>query len=393
MQENQDHMTRKNHFAASCDEVEGITTRERSGWLKARRLGIGGSDVATILGVNPYASPLSLWVEKTATEEPDDSSAEVALWGSLFEPAIVKEYSARSGRRCVYGGRLLRSKNAPHHQVTLDAVQTRKPPPWAKGPGVGECKMTGFAERYEEDLPPEVQVQIQWELYVTGAQWGTCFWLPVPERKLQWVDVAPHPAFQEVMIERVDAFWRLVKTGVPPQPDGSEASMLALRKMYPDHNDEVIRISGAKDICDEYERIGAAIKMLESRKSEIKNVLASTIREAQYAVLDDGRYWGTATYQPRKETCPHCAEVIRERGGYRTYTLRQPRKKAFPEPVAVRQLEMPQTDQLLEGQLRESLELVANDGKDVSYLSGEDFAADAKRANDAAADSKTGTES
>lgn len=367
---------RKNHFEAACIDT-GIRSRSRVEWLKARRLGIGGSDVATILGVNPYESPLSLWVEKTATEEPDETSAEVALWGTLFEPAIVKEYSHRTGRRVVSGGALLQSKNSPHHRVTLDGIQTRRIPSWAKGPGVAECKMTGLSERYEEDLPPEVQVQIQWELYVTGATWGTCLWLPVPERKLQWVDVEPHLPFQEMMVERVDEFWQRVRSNSPPDPDGSHASTLALRKMYPDHNDEVIRITGAASICDEYERNKAAIKLLENRQGEIKNALASTIRDAQYAVLDDGRYVGTATYKPLEKRCQHCSEVISRRDGYRTYTLRQPRKKPFPEAVASRELRLPDSDDLV-AQLEESIALVANE------TTGETV--------EAAPDSKTGTE-
>ena len=38
---------------------------ERDAWLQERSKGIGGSDVATVLGLNPYKTPLSLWEEKT----------------------------------------------------------------------------------------------------------------------------------------------------------------------------------------------------------------------------------------------------------------------------------------------------------------------------------------
>ena len=37
----------------------------RDEWLKERTKGIGGSDVSTILGLNPYKTPLQLWEEKT----------------------------------------------------------------------------------------------------------------------------------------------------------------------------------------------------------------------------------------------------------------------------------------------------------------------------------------
>ena len=37
----------------------------RDDWLKARKQGLGSSDAATALGLNPYQSPLALWLEKT----------------------------------------------------------------------------------------------------------------------------------------------------------------------------------------------------------------------------------------------------------------------------------------------------------------------------------------
>lgn len=36
---------------------------ERDTWLQERSKGIGGSDVATVLGLNPYKTPLKLWEE------------------------------------------------------------------------------------------------------------------------------------------------------------------------------------------------------------------------------------------------------------------------------------------------------------------------------------------
>ncbi|TGY23723.1 endonuclease, partial [Enterococcus hirae] len=34
-------------------------------WFEDRKRGIGGSDVATVLGLNKYKSPYQLWLEKT----------------------------------------------------------------------------------------------------------------------------------------------------------------------------------------------------------------------------------------------------------------------------------------------------------------------------------------
>lgn len=46
----------------------------RAEWLEERKKGIGGSDAATILGLNPYKSNVDLWEEKTGRKESEDIS-------------------------------------------------------------------------------------------------------------------------------------------------------------------------------------------------------------------------------------------------------------------------------------------------------------------------------
>lgn len=47
-------------------------TREQ--WLEERKKGIGGSDAATILGLNPYKTSIDLWEEKTGRKDTEDIS-------------------------------------------------------------------------------------------------------------------------------------------------------------------------------------------------------------------------------------------------------------------------------------------------------------------------------
>lgn len=43
-------------------------------WLETRKNGIGGSDAATVLGLNPYKTNIQLWEEKTRRREAEDIS-------------------------------------------------------------------------------------------------------------------------------------------------------------------------------------------------------------------------------------------------------------------------------------------------------------------------------
>ena len=47
-----------------------ISTKElpREDWLQIRKQGIGSSDAAAAVGLNPYKSRLELWMEKTGRD-------------------------------------------------------------------------------------------------------------------------------------------------------------------------------------------------------------------------------------------------------------------------------------------------------------------------------------
>ena len=60
-----------------------ISTKElpREDWLEVRKQGIGSSDAAAAVGLNPYKSQLELWLEKTGRDtglpktDPDDEES------------------------------------------------------------------------------------------------------------------------------------------------------------------------------------------------------------------------------------------------------------------------------------------------------------------------------
>lgn len=70
-------------------------------WLLDRLKGIGGSDVATILGLNQYKSVYQLWLEKTGQVELKDTESEPAYWGNVLEEVVAKEFQERTGKKFV----------------------------------------------------------------------------------------------------------------------------------------------------------------------------------------------------------------------------------------------------------------------------------------------------
>ena len=313
---------------------------ERAEWLRARRRGLGGSDAAAILGLDPYTSALEVYADKVTDFEPDESQHEAARWGRIFERPILNEYGKRREAELVGGGELLRSRRHPFLLVTLDDVQLA--PDGPDSPGIVDCKTTRMGWRYADELPAEVQVQLQVYMMVTGTVWGTCVWLPFPERVLQWIDVFPNEAFQEVLLAKLAEFWERVQRRDPPPPDHTESTRKALQRLYPNDSGKVVQVPGPEAIAllDARADCQLHIKAAEKRKAEIDNQLRATIEGETFATLDDGRYWSLRHRAESERRCGHCNEVIERKAAHRRLHvsghLKKP--KLFDEPVATRQL-------------------------------------------------------
>lgn len=76
----------------------------REDWLEVRKNGIGGSDAAAAVGLNPYKSCLELWLEKTNRDanlpkpDPDDTT-EPVFWGHVLEPIVAASYTKQTSNQ------------------------------------------------------------------------------------------------------------------------------------------------------------------------------------------------------------------------------------------------------------------------------------------------------
>ena len=73
-----------------------MNEQQRAEWLEGRRKGIGGSDVAAVLGISPYKTPLDVWNDKLGLSD-DHEQSEGAYWGTTLEDTVAKEFQKRTG--------------------------------------------------------------------------------------------------------------------------------------------------------------------------------------------------------------------------------------------------------------------------------------------------------
>lgn len=90
----------------------------REEWLKAREKGIGASDAACILGLNPWKSNIELWEEKTGRRKAPDIGAKPAVQYGKEAEALLRSLFAL---------------DYPQYRVTYDEygmIATRPDEPW-----------------------------------------------------------------------------------------------------------------------------------------------------------------------------------------------------------------------------------------------------------------------
>ena len=115
----------------------------REDWLSVRKYGIGGSDAAAAVGLNPYTSPLELWLDKTGRADgmprpdPDDTTSPT-YWGTLLEPIVAASYTKQTGNRVRRVNAVLRHPTIPFMLANLDREIVG-----AREAQILECKTAG----------------------------------------------------------------------------------------------------------------------------------------------------------------------------------------------------------------------------------------------------------
>jgi len=224
-------------FPSGATVILGPNPTE-SDWHAARTTGIGGSDIAAICGLNPYTSPLEVWLRKTGQFVPrreDPVLDEAAEMGHLLEPIVATRFIAKTGLYAAEGPGTLRHPAGPWvanlDRVTIEDGQ----------PGVVEIKTrSSYALQDWLDEPPtDVQIQTQWYLGVTGWQFAYTATLIGGQRTI--IHRLDRDDQMIADLHGIGAeFWGWVESGTRPPLDGSHATGQLLDRLHAHSTRDVV---------------------------------------------------------------------------------------------------------------------------------------------------------
>jgi putative phage-type endonuclease len=133
-------------------------------WLALRKDGLGASDMAAVMGVSPYATPYSLYLEKRG-EGPERKVGAAANRGVLLEDAVATFYELERGVKLRKSNGVVRLKAEPRFFASLDRTIAGEPK------GIVEIKTSASPRWSMWPVPPEVVIQTTWQMGIVGADW------------------------------------------------------------------------------------------------------------------------------------------------------------------------------------------------------------------------------
>ena len=312
-----------------------MTNEQRAAWLEGRRTGIGGSDVAAVLGLNPWKTPLDVWDDKLGLSE-DKGMSEPAYWGTVLEDTVAKEFQLRTGMKVQKVSHqfvdpecdsmianidraIINREIAKKVRPLLDVEEIER---YANITGVERPINTDIAFeaktahaftadlwgpsqeleikqnniKTEHVIPLYYETQIQWYcgilklrgMYLAVLIGGSDF-------RMYWIDARPD-VFQ-VIKEKCSAFWNNhVLTKTPPEPINIEDVL----KLYGRSNGKSIEAQGDLAInYGEYARLNGEIKELKKQQDAVKARIAIGMKDNEILTLD-GKKVLTYKTQSRK---------------------------------------------------------------------------------------------
>jgi putative phage-type endonuclease len=307
----------------------------RTEWLMARKSGLGGSDVASIAGLNKYSSALQVFIDKTEplSEVEDGPISEAAEWGNRNEPTIRQKFRENHPEWKVQQSHVMwQSVEHPFMLANVDGLVFDPKRGW----GILEIKTASewLSDDWgEEEAPENYVIQLMHYLKVLNLQWGI-FAVLIGGNRYKEFYVERDEELIEALVEIEKDFWENhVLANVAPDPSYNDGDLLA--GLFPSSTalpeDEILELEDSTiELINELDELKVQEKEMKKRKAEIENLLKKKMGEHQVGMVEERK----VTWKPSRsfsETELEKAEPELYKEFAETTVNKAKFKKAYPK--------------------------------------------------------------
>lgn len=260
----------------SMQALRMVSTEDMSHdeWLEQRKKGIGGSEVAAIVGLSRFKSAYSVFLDKIGELPPIEDNPKMKA-GRVLEPVIADWFTDETGIKVQEQKWIFQHSQYPFMLANIDR--------WVPGENAGlEIKNTSEYNRQDwfdgltEIIPVEYQLQSNHYMAVTNAdKWYVA--VLIGGWDFQWRVIERDEQLIKNLITIEQNFWdNHVLANVPPQVGSQDTDLLS--NAFPRSNGSTMEISEAyyelvKNLLDAKSQHELAKVNYEEAKNRIKQLM------------------------------------------------------------------------------------------------------------------------
>lgn len=283
------------------------TDTGRDAFLAERRKGIGGSDVAPLLGIEPRKTPFQLWREKSGHDAGGAGKASAARRGRFLEAAILDRYAKAM--------QLASMEVGVHHEADGGWRRGNQD---ARAIGVDGLRRTVEAKSvnhnvfrlewgnpWTDEVPDRALCQGLWYASLDNADIVDFAVLVIPDdpdevlgltaeevaaiSKFHVYQAPRNQRVEDIIVERARAFWfDHVEAGVAPPLSNTDD----LDLQFPSH------LAGAHkpaepvlELIREYAEVGDVEKAAKKRREYLRERILLYAEGSEYLAAPNGDPW------------------------------------------------------------------------------------------------------
>lgn len=264
-------------FGAECvGEFEANTPE----WHELRKSGIGGSDVAAIVGVSKWTSAYALWAQKSGLIPDDFSDSEAMEWGRILEPVIRKKFADKHPEwEIIETDATFRSPKHPWMLANVDGLIDFGNNEW----GVLEIKTAAYEDDWAYGVPRYYETQVRHYMRVFGLKRAFVAVL-FHGSSYKEFEIVANDFLDNADFDLMQQFWNSVQSGTAPDWDGALATYEAVRMMHPDIEDATVELG---DLGMHLFNAVTDFDAAQTKLNELKSRTLDALGSAKYGVVDE----------------------------------------------------------------------------------------------------------
>jgi putative phage-type endonuclease len=275
-------------------KLVGVFESGTSAWHEARAYSIGGSEIGTIMGLNPWESAYALWAKKTGKIENPPLTNWAVRFGQAFEQPILELWKQEHPEYDVYTTGTYQDCDNEFLHANPDAL--------AKHKETGEWLIVEVktARTSFEVLPPNYEAQVRH--YMSVLKINRSVVVAVAGMTWQEFWVERDEFTEQVQLDQAKQFMNHIINDTKPDFDGAESTYEVVRKLHPDIDDTEIEIDGLHQLALAQDEFDAAEAKLRKMKSWVLDLMGKS--KHAFMTVDDKQI-RIASRQARGDGLPY----------------------------------------------------------------------------------------